>query len=392
MGTDTDPDRLDSERLDTARLDRLVDAGDLLGFSVALRADDGSTRVTTRGVTDPSGGAEVRPTTSYRLASLSKPVGALLAAGLVAEGVLAPGDPIRSWVPELDGVRVLRSPGGPLDDSEPLARPITVHDLLTMTSGLGVRFDDTPLSRAMGETGLHPGPVPPRLDDVTFLARLGELPLAFQPGTGWAYHTSTDVLSVVLARASGVPLDRLLADRLTGPLDTPSLSFAMPPPGDRAQAYYDDGEGWAPVEPDGPQDPAMLTLSCGLWGSAPDTAHVLGELVAPTCLPAAAAATVRTPALQPDQLAAARPFVPDGYSFGHHVSVATRDDPRGPRAGSAGWSGGTGTLGIADPTARRTVVLLTNRGVDGPLGTGAFDAVLADLWADVRTDVEEARR
>jgi hypothetical protein len=37
-------------------------------------------------------------------------------------------------------------------------------------------------------------------------------------------------------------------------------------------------------------------------------------------------------------------------------------------------------------------VLLTNRGVDGPLGTGAFDAVLADLWADVRTDVEEARR
>ncbi|HET6969189.1 MAG TPA: serine hydrolase domain-containing protein, partial [Ornithinibacter sp.] len=376
----------------TPRLDRLVDAGDLLGFSVAVHAADGTTRVATRGVTDPEGGTAVQPSTSYRLASLSKPVAALLAGCLTAEGVLSGDDPIRRWVPELDGVRVLRSPDGPLDDTEPLTRPVTVHDLLTMTSGLGIRFDDTPLSRAMGEVGVHPGPVPPRVDDATFLARLGELPLAFQPGTGWAYHTSTDVLSVVLARASGVPLDRLLADRLTGPLGTPSVTFATPPRGHRAEAHSHDGGSWSALEPDGPADPAMLTLSCGLWGSATDTARVLGELVRPTCVPADAAVAVRTPALTPDQLTAARPIVPEGYSFGHQVSVAVRDDPQGPGAGSAGWSGGTGTLGVADPAAGRTGVLLTNRGLDGPLGTGALDAGLADLWSDARPDVEEVRR
>jgi CubicO group peptidase (beta-lactamase class C family) len=128
----------------------------------------------------------------------------------------------------------------------------------------------------------------------------------------------------------------------------------------------------------------MLTLSCGLWGTAHDVARVLGELVRPTVLPAQAVEAVRTPALTEAQLAAARPVIPDGYSFGHQVSVATRDDPKGPRRGAAGWSGGTGTLGIADPAADRTVVLLTNRGLDGPLGTAAFDAALADLWSDVR--------
>lgn len=378
-----------TDALHTPRLDRLVDDGYLLGHSVAVRSVDGTTRVATRGVTDPGGDRLVEPSTAYRLASLSKPVAALLTAHLTADGVLSPDDPIRRWLPELDGVRVLRDPQGPLDDTEPLTRPVTVHDLLTMTSGLGIRFDDTPLSRAMADAGVHPGPVPAELDASTFLARLGELPLAFQPGAGWAYHTSTDVLSVLLARASGTPLDRLLADRLTGPLDTPTVSFTAPAPDARAVAYRNAAGSWEAVEPDGPRDPLMLTLSCGLWGSAADTARVLGELVRPSCVPADAATAVRTPALTPAQLEAARPIVPEGYSFGHQVSVATRDDPQGPRAGSAGWSGGTGTLGIADPAAGRTVVLLTNRGLDGPLGTGAFDAALDDLWADVRAGARE---
>ena len=371
----------------TPALDRLVDDGSLLGWSVAVVPRRGDPEVAVRGVVGPEDDRRVQPSTSYRLASLSKPVAGLLAAVLVDEGVLAPGDEVRRWLPELAGVRALRTPGGSLDETEALARPITVHDLLTMTSGLGIRSEDTPLTRAMAEAGIHPGPVAPTVDDSTFLARLGELPLAFQPGEGWAYHTSTDALSVLLARAAGVPLDRLLADRLTGPLGTPSLRFDVPPADQRADAWYDEGEGWRAIEPDGAQEPGMLTLSCGLWGTAADVARVLAELVRPTVITETSAAQVRTAALDERQLAASRPFVPEGYSFGWHVSVGTDDDPQGPRAGSCGWSGGTGTLGIADPGTDRTVVLLTNRGLDGPLGTGAFDAALADLWDDVRTGV-----
>ncbi len=376
--------------LHTPRLDGLVDDGTLPGFSVAVRTADGSTIVRTRGVTAPAGDRPVdpRPPTAWRpCRSRSLPSSPRI---LTAEGVLAMDDEVRRWVPELDGLRVLRRPDGPLDDTEALARPVTVHDLLTMTSGLGIRFEQTPLTSAMADAGVHPGPVGPAMDDATFLARLGSLPLAFQPGAGWAYHTSTDVLSVVLARSSGVPLDRLLAERLTGPLDTPSLAFATPAADRRADAWYVEDDAWARIEPGGPADPQMLTLSCGLWGTAEHTARVLGELVRPTLVPADAVALVRAPGLTPEQLGAARPIVPEGYSFGHQVSVATVDDPRGPRAGSAGWSGGTGTLGIADPAAGRTVVVLTNRGLEGPSGAGAFDAALADLWSDLREDTREA--
>lgn len=366
------------------RLDRLVDDGSIPGYSVAVVPRDGEPDLAVRGLTAPEGGRPVDASTSYRLASLSKPVAGLLATVLVDEGVLAPEDEVRRWVPELDGVRVLRTPRSPVDDTVALARPLAVHDLLTMTSGLGIRFEESPLTEAMAQAGVHPGPVAPDIDAGTFLARLGELPLAFQPGEGWAYHTSTDVLSVLLARAAGVTLDRLLADRLTGPLGATSLRFDVPPAGSRADAWYDEGEGWTAIEPQGARDPGMLTLSCGLWGTAADTARVLAELVSSTLVREEASERVRSAALTDDQLAAARPIVPDGYSFGWHVSVATTDDPAGPRQGSCGWMGGTGTLGIADPRADRTVVVLTNRGVSGPLGTVALDAALTDLWADVR--------
>jgi CubicO group peptidase (beta-lactamase class C family) len=368
----------------TPTLDRLVGDGVLPGWSVAVVGGDGSVDTATCGVTAPGGDQPVTPDTTYRLASLSKPVAGLLAAVLVDEGVLAPDDEVRRWVPELDGVRVLRRPDAPVDDTEPLSRPVTVHDLLTMTSGLGIRFDGSPLARAMGGAGVHPGPLPPQIDDVTFLARLGQLPLAFQPGAGWAYSTSTDVLSVLLARASGVPLDRLLADRLTGPLGTPSVSFLPPSADRRADPWFVDEGRWRPTDPGGPTAPRMLTLSCGLWGCATDVARLLAELVAPTVVPADAAAKVGASSLTPAQEAAARPVVPQGYSYGWQVSVATTDDPQGPRRGSAGWSGGTGTLGVADPAAGRTVVLLTNRGLDGLESTTAFAAALADLWSDVR--------
>ena len=70
----------------------------LPGWSVAVLAGDGSLAGAARGVTAPGGRQAVGPATSYRLASLSKPVAGLLASVLVDEGVLAPEDEVRRWV------------------------------------------------------------------------------------------------------------------------------------------------------------------------------------------------------------------------------------------------------------------------------------------------------
>ena len=361
------------------RLDALVADGTLPGYSVAVR-DGADVLLAVAGTSEPDGaGRPVGADTAYRLASLSKPVAALLTAGLVAEGVLDPGDPVGRWLPELDGLAVLRRPDGPLADTEDQAVVMTVHHLLTMTSGLGIGTDATPLTRAMETAGVHPGPVGPTLTRAELLARFAALPLAFQPGAGWAYHSSTEVLGILLERAAGGLLPDLVAERVTGPLDAPSVSFDTPPPERRAPALFVEDGTWRPIEPDGPRPDALPTLAAGLWGAAPDVLRVLDELVGPATLPADAVAAARRPALTDVQRESAADFLPPGYSYGWQVSVATEDDPQGPRAGAVGWSGGTGTLGVADPAADRTSVLLTNRGLDGPSGAVAFEAFLADV-------------
>jgi CubicO group peptidase (beta-lactamase class C family) len=70
-----------------------------------------------------------------------------------------------------------------------------------------------------------------------FVARIADLPLAFQPGQGWLYDTGIDVLGVLLARATGKPLSDLLAERITGPLGIASTSFGTPEVGRLATAY-----------------------------------------------------------------------------------------------------------------------------------------------------------
>ncbi|NHA67275.1 serine hydrolase domain-containing protein [Phycicoccus flavus] len=366
-------------RLPTPRLDALVADGTLPGFSVSVR-EGGTLLHAVGGTTEPDGsGRAVDEDTAYRLASLSKPVAALLAAGLVAEGLLSPEDPVARWLPELDRLTVLPAPDAPLEAAGPLRTTMTVAHLLTMTSGLGIGAEATPLSAAMAEAGVHPGPVGPRLSREEVLARLAALPLAFPPGAGWAYHTSTDVLGLVLERAAGARLPELLAARLTGPLDAPALGFDPPPADRRAAPFYSEDGAWHEIEPEGPATDALPTLSCGLWGTAADTRAVLDELVRPRTLAPEAVAAVRRPALTDRQRRSAGVFLPPGYSYGWQVSVALEDDAEGPRAGSVGWSGGTGTLGIADPAADRTSVLLTNRGLEGPRAVVAFTAFLADV-------------
>ena len=93
--------------------------------------------------------------------SVAKPLTAAAALLLVEDGVLGLDEPVDRWLPELANRRVLRSLEGPLDDTVPAARPITLRDLLTMRMGIGAVFADpaaSPLLRRMAELEVAPGP------------------------------------------------------------------------------------------------------------------------------------------------------------------------------------------------------------------------------------------
>ena len=84
----------------------------------------------------------------------------------------------------------------------------------------------------------HPMDEMHRLLDVEFFppgatagrrgAAVGAVPLLFQPGTGWNYGVSTDVLGRVVEVVSGMPLDRFFAEHITGPLGMVDTAFTVP--------------------------------------------------------------------------------------------------------------------------------------------------------------------
>jgi len=114
-----------------------VERGKVPGV-VALVSRHGEVHVEAIGAKSTGGGDPVRRDTIFRIASMTKPITAAAAMILVEECRLRLDDPVDRLLPELADRRVLRRLDGPLDDTEPARRPITLRDLLTFRMGFGI--------------------------------------------------------------------------------------------------------------------------------------------------------------------------------------------------------------------------------------------------------------
>jgi CubicO group peptidase (beta-lactamase class C family) len=353
-------------------LDTRVAEGRLPGYVAAVRAG-GTTAVLCGGTTAVGGDAPMTPGTLFRLASVTKIVGGVLTLALVEHGVLGLDDEARRWLPELAEPRVTATRGGPLDDTVAATRPITVRHLLTNTAGLGWAPGLGPLTDEMDVRGVGPGAFGPDLGPEEFLRRLAELPLSAQPGETWAYHTCSDVLSVLLARATGRSIGALVAEHVTGPLGLRDTSFWTTEPARLASCYLPTDGGLELCEPpDGrfARPRPFETLSAGLASTAPDVLAVLTAVLdgGGPLLTRASAVALTADALTPAQRAAAAAVVGPGRSYGLQVGVDVADgDAPFRRRGRWGWDGGTGTSAWVDPARQLAGVLLTQRMMTGPL-------------------------
>lgn len=165
----------------------------------------------------------------FRLASMSKPVTVAAAMTLVDQGKIRLDDPITKWAPEFANMRVLRRPDGPLDDTYPAPRAITVRDLMTHASGLPAYgfIGSDPISKAALEKvgfGIESPMTPDQ-----WLAAIASLPLTYAPGERFNYGFSIDVLGFVIGRAAGTSLRRVVLDNICGPLAMADTDFWIPP-------------------------------------------------------------------------------------------------------------------------------------------------------------------
>jgi CubicO group peptidase (beta-lactamase class C family) len=170
----------------------------------------------------------MRSDTLFRIASMTKPVTTVAALILMEEGKLKLDDPITKWLPEFKDMQVLKDATGPIEDTYPAPRDITVEDLMTHRAGLAYAFSSSgPIAQAH-EDRLGP-PLGTPLTPDAWLAALGSLPLSYPPGQQFHYSHATEVLGFLVARIEGKPLGQVLKDRIFTPLGMADTDFWAPP-------------------------------------------------------------------------------------------------------------------------------------------------------------------
>jgi CubicO group peptidase (beta-lactamase class C family) len=228
------------------------------------------------------GGSKVRRDSLFRIASMTKPVTGAATLALVGEGLLGLDEPVDTLLPELSNRRVLRRMDGPLDDTVPAVRPVTVRDLLTFTFGFGLVFEmftagelwpvvTTAEELHLGTLGPPDPGEPP--DPDTWIAGLGSLPLMAQPGDRWMYNTGASVLGVLLARAADMAFAEVLRTRIFEPLAMADTSFWTSDTGRLATGYRTSAEGLQVADPPSggwSKPPAFCDGASGLVSTVDD--------------------------------------------------------------------------------------------------------------------------
>jgi CubicO group peptidase (beta-lactamase class C family) len=362
-----------------ARLARMHDVmtgyvarGALPGL-VTLVSCGGETYIESYGTQAVGGTEPMRRDTIFRIASMTKPITAAAALILVEECVLRLDDPVDPLLPELVDRRVLARVDGPLDETVPANRPITLRDLLTFRFGLGYVLGDPPIFQAMTEAGLAPGPSNPDLPVDEWMRRLGDLPLAHQPGEKWLYHTGSDVLGVLIARASGRPFADFLRERIFEPLRMRDTGFHVPADQlHRLAPCYQSGPSGELVPYEDPRDsaPEFPSGGGGLVSTVDDylTFYRMlldrGRCGQERILSRPAVALMTEDQLTEQQKAEAAVILGEaaGWAFGQGVAIRRVDLSSTP--GQFGWNGGLGTMAFADPAEDLVGILLSQRMMD----------------------------
>jgi CubicO group peptidase (beta-lactamase class C family) len=362
-----------ARRLDPQRIEKVGDyvrneitAGHLAGAVVLVQQHGRPALLQSFGARDIATQVPMTADTIFRIYSMSKPITAVAAMMLVDDGKLGLDDPVAKYIPAFADtkVAVLAPDGKSVQSLAPLARPITIEDLLRHTSGITYGFyGDTAVRKLYAASNLFDGDI----DNATFVDRLARLPLAEQPGTLWDYGHSFDVLGRIIEVVSGETLYQFEKQRLLDPLGMTETAFYLADPSkrDRVAEPLPQDRFDRPVA--GLDDPIRQRKwesgGAGMIGTIGDYARFLqmllngGTLDGRRYLKRETVALMTSDHLGPEVARDNLYFPGPRTGFGLGFAVRTAATP--PFAvGEYRWSGAGGTFFLVDPQDDMFVIFM----------------------------------
>jgi CubicO group peptidase (beta-lactamase class C family) len=307
------------------------------------------------GKQSPAASTAMAHNSIFRIFSMTKPIVSIGIMMLLEEGHFTLNDAIAKFIPEFANQQVGVENNGKLD-LVPLARPMTVQDLLRHTSG--ITYDHT--GNSLVQQLYKEAPLRSRkITSAEHAAMVAKLPLICQPGAEWNYSRSTDILGRIIEVVSGKSLSAFLTERILAPLrmaetafhtgEENATRFAEPFPtdpwtGDKVQLF------------NMLEKPAMESGGGGLVSTTMDYARFCQMLLNGGVLDGNRIVGRKTLELMAsDHLGPAvrvtSTMLPPGHGFG--LGFAVRTQPGiAPFSGTVGqfyWSGMAGTFFWIDP-------------------------------------------
>jgi CubicO group peptidase (beta-lactamase class C family) len=365
-------------------LQSLIDQKRYPGASVLIQRDGREIYFAAVGASDLETASPVHRNTIFRIYSMTKPITAAAVMILTDEEKLNLFDPVSKYVPEFDQLRVYTGKGRTGILTEP-AQPITIENLLTHTAGLSYSFQEhSPVAALYGQSvlGGDDWRFDPAFAGGDALARaLASLPLVAQPGSRWHYSMALDLAALVVQKASGLPFDDFLKERIFGPLAMTDTDFWVPPEkADRLASLYTPGTSGGIELADAAATSSLrypvpgLSGGAGLVSTIDDYSRFAEMLVNggrqgnQQIISRAAVGAMMSSHLRKDQLAelpATAEFglggTGEGLGIGYGGAVVVDTLPGG-GFGSVGeytWGGAASTIFWVDPAERLVVIFMT---------------------------------
>ena len=324
------------------------------------------------GWADKEAGRPMRMDTLFRIASQSKAITSVAALTLVEEGKLSLSDQVGTYIPSFVRTMVAVREGN--ETRLVMAkRPITIRDLLTHTAGISYGIEPH-IANEYAAKGLGPSAgagwyfADKNETTCDAIERLGTLPFVAQPGEAWVYGYNTDVLGCVIERVAGKSLDRVIAERVTGPLGmTDTRFFVSPDQKDRLATVYASGpDGRAVRAPEGGRGQGAyvdgprkaFSGGAGLVSTARDYGRFLEMIRGGGTLDGVQILSPRSVALMHTNQVGTL-HSPNGLGFGLGFETTDRYGANGmDDVGSYGWAGAYGTIYRINPQEKLAIMMM----------------------------------